>query len=171
MTSIVATAALYDRAQQHLRGTVEQVGFFLADLGEEERAFVLREWRPVPPEAFEFQGAYHVTLRDDVRPEIIRWAWDRDACLVEIHSHLDGVASFSSSDLFGLEGWVPHVRWRLEGRPYAAIVNAGETFDALAWLDGAMSQVEQLQVDDRTYPATARTLARLTKGREQRLDI
>jgi hypothetical protein len=171
MTSIVATAALYDRARQHLRGTVEQVGFFLADLDGEERAFVLREWRAMPPEAFEYQGAYHVTLRDDVRPEIIRWAWDRDACLVEIHSHLDAVATFSSSDISGLEEWVPHVRWRLGGQPYAAIVTAGETFDALAWLDGAMSQVEQLQLDDRTHPATARTLARLAGRRGQRHDI
>jgi hypothetical protein len=37
------------------------------------------------------------------------------------------------SDLLGFEEWVPHVRWRLQGRPYAALVCAGETWDALAW--------------------------------------
>jgi hypothetical protein len=148
MTAIVATGELYRPAHEHLRGRMEQVGFFLADFDAERRAFLLRKWRPMPPEAFEFQSHYHVTLRDEVRPEIIKWAWDAGACLVEVHSHGDsGSARFSSSDIWGLEEWVPHVRWRLRGRPYAAIVTAGDSFDALAWLDGAgePSQIERLE--------------------------
>ena len=66
--AIVAPAALYRAAREHLRGHIEQVGFFLADFDAERNVFVLREWRPMPPEAFEYQGAYHVTLQDEMRP-------------------------------------------------------------------------------------------------------
>lgn len=168
---ITAVGDLYRPARQHLRGRIEQVGFFLADFDQERPAFVLREWRPMPPEAFEFQSAYHVTLRDEVRPEVIKWAWDAGACLVEVHSHGDaGPAGFSPSDIWGFEAWVPHVRWRLRGRPYAAIVTAGDTFDALAWLNGSAepSQVERLEVDDEIYIATALTLSRLADTKEHR---
>lgn len=161
---IVASSELYDSLRAHLTGRVEQVGFFLADYDPALRMFNLRAWWPMSPEAFEIQSAYHVTLRDEIRPEIIKWAWDAGACLVEAHSHGDeGPACFSPSDLSGFDEWVPHVRWRLRGRPYGAIVTAGETFDALAWIDHPESpeQVEQLQVGNHFHVATAQTLPRL----------
>jgi len=168
--AIVAPAALYRAARAHLRGHIEQVGFFLADFDAERNVFVLREWRPMAPESFEYQSAYHVTLRDEMRPEIIKWAWDAAACLIEVHSHGDGgIAWFSPSDLYGFDEWVPHVRWRLRGRPYAAIVTAGDSFDALAWLGDGKDpvQVTTLEVDGVTYTATARTLPRLLELEER----
>ena len=168
MTTIAATRELYQPAREHLRGRIEQVGFFLADFKATQQAFVLREWRPMPPEAFEIQSAYHVTLRDGARPELIKWAWDSDACLVEAHSHADhGLAGFSPSDIWGFEEWVPHVRWRLRGRPYAAIVTAGDSFDALAWVDGSgePAQIARLEIDHTVFLATGRTLPRLAELR------
>lgn len=172
-TAIAASGELYRSLRTHLTGRIEQVGFFLADYDDALRAFNLREWRPMPPEAFEIQSAYNVTLRDEVRPEIIKWAWDADACLVEAHSHGDkGLARFSPSDLWGFDEWVPHVRWRLRGRPYAAIVTAGHTFDALAWIGDPESpeQVEQLQVGNHIHVATAQTLPQLASLRETMRD-
>jgi hypothetical protein len=166
---IVASDGLYRAAREHLRGQIEQVGFCLADYDAERRAFILREWRPMPPEAVEYQSAYHVTLVDEVRPEIIKWAWEADACLVEMHSHGDeGSAWFSPSDLLGFEEWVPHVRWRLRGRPYVAIVIAGDSFDALAWLgdDNGPVQVSTLEVDGVAQLPTMQTLPRLAARRE-----
>jgi len=59
VTVVVASSeALFRAARAHLRGHIEQVGFFLADFDAEEGAFVLREWRPMPP------------------PEVIKWAGD-----------------------------------------------------------------------------------------------
>ena len=162
MSAIIAGGDLYRAARDHLRGRIEQVGFFLADFDVERHAFVLREWRPMLPAAFEVQSAFHVTLCDEVRPQIIKWAWDADACLVEVHSHgEEGVARFSPSDIWGFDEWVPHVRWRLRSRPYVAVVTAGDSFDALAWLDGTPgpSQIEQLEIDGHVCRATSRTLA------------
>src|SRR5436309_106133 len=97
----------YPDLEYRLVETAYWVRFSLRDFDPERSAFVLREWRPMPPEAFEYQSAYHVTLRDEIRPEIIKWVWDADACLVEVHSHGDeGTASFSPSDLYGFDEWV-----------------------------------------------------------------
>lgn len=169
MTFIATTSELYRAAREHLRGHLEQVGFFLAEYDENRDGFLLREWRAMPSEAFEIQSAYHVTLRDEVRPEVIKWAWDSGACLVEVHSHGDGgLACFSPSDIWGFAEWVPHVTWRLRGRPYAAVVTAGDTFDALVWSSGPgePSQIERLEVDGEVCLATARTLPSLEELKE-----
>jgi len=54
----------------------------------------------------------------------------------ECHAHPGWrPAVFSIYDFEGFSEFVPHVRWRLQDRPYAAIVVAGTTFDALAWIE------------------------------------
>lgn len=162
MTDVQLPAKLWGKARKHLRGHFEQVGFFLADYDALAHRFIVRDWRSLPEEAFEIQTSYHVTLKDELRPDLINWAFEAGASLIEAHSHGDkGVARFSPSDLFGFQDWVPHVRWRLRGRPYAAIVTAGESFDALAWLDGGEPvQVDQIITDDVSFEATRDTLMR-----------
>jgi len=165
MASFAVTRELYDQACAHLRGPVEQVGFFLADFDSGSRRFVLREWRSIPPDGFEYQGAHHVTLTDETKTEIIRWAWGKRASLVEAHSHLGlDPAEFSPSDLRGFREWVPHLFWRLRRSPYAALVTADQTFDALAWVETAErpEQVDRLELDDGTVlTPTKRTLSEL----------
>jgi len=162
MASFAIDGDLYEAIGGHLGARAEQVGFFLAEWQPEERRFALRDWRAVPPEGLEHQSDFHVSLTDDVRAEAIKWAWDSGACLVEAHSHGKwGPAKFSPSDLWGFEEWVPHLWWRLRGRPYAALVTAGETFDAVAWIDGpnVVEQIESLDIEGGdTRLATGRTL-------------
>lgn len=157
---------LYEEVQSHLRGRVEQVGFLLAEFDGESGTFRLDEWHAIPPEGFEYQGAYHVSLTDEAKAEVIKWAWDARACLVEAHSHSDrGVAMFSPSDLCGFREWVPHLFWRLRGRPYAAMVTTVDSFDALAWVAAAdrMEQVKRIELEDgRVLHASGHTLADLT---------
>jgi hypothetical protein len=172
MADFAISRALYDEVRVHLRGSIEQVGFFLADFEDATRTFVLREWRAIPPEGFECQSAHHVTLTDEMKTEVIRWAWDAGASLVEAHSHGDfGRAKFSPSDLWGFREWVPHLLWRLRARPYAALVAAGDTFDALAWIEAADTpeQVGRIQLDDRTVlAATGRTLTELGEDEDHK---
>lgn len=160
MATFATTQPLYDNVR-HLGGRVEQVGFFLAEFDAATRTFVLREWRAIPAEGFEYQSAYHVTLTDEMKTEVIRWAWNARACLVEAHSHGNfGRAKFSPSDLWGFRDWVPHLFWRLRGRPYAALVTTGDSFDALAWVEAAdqPEQVDRIELDGIALMATARTL-------------
>lgn len=162
MARFVIGRNLYDGLGGHLSARAEQVGFFLAEAQRDQRVFLLREWRPVPPEGLEHQSDVHVSLTDEMRAEVIKWAWDSGLSLVEAHSHGKwGPAKFSGSDLWGFEDWVPHLWWRLRGRPYAALVTADDTFDAIAWIDGPRGpeQVEALVVDEiEQIFATGRTL-------------
>lgn len=152
----------YATLRDDLKGDDEQVGFFLADFDPSTREFEVRDWRIIGPAGFDFQSPYHVTLTDETKVEVIRWAWDSAASLIEAHSH-DGIypAELSPSDLLGLSDWVPHLFWRLRALPYAAIVTAGNDFDAVAWIEAAdqPEQVERIELDDgTTVPATALTL-------------
>lgn len=169
MTSFIVPAELYRRFREDLDGGPEGAGFFLGDYLPESRALRLREWKAIRESGFESRSDFHLVLRDDVRAAIIKWAWDGRASLVEAHSHRLGEAQFSWSDLLGLEEWVPHLWWRLRGRPYGAIVVDGGTLDALAWIEAAdvPEQVATLEIaGKRPIRTTGRTLAQLAPRRE-----
>ena len=162
MARFVISRELYRDLGSHLSSRAEQVGFFLADVQPGEQTFVLREWRPVPQEGLEHQSDVRVALSDEMRAEVIKWAWDSGLSLVEAHSHGRWApAEFSRSDLWGFDEWVPHLWWRLQGRPYAALVTADETFDAIAWVvePRTPEQVDALVVGGKEkVMATGRTL-------------
>jgi hypothetical protein len=162
--SIAISSALYVAVTNHLIGEAEQVGFFHTSYDAEGHRFILEDWLPMSPDQFDVQNDYHVTLHDHVRPTLIKSAWDSGHSLGEVHSHVgEWPAEFSWSDIMGLSEWVPHVRWRLRGRPYFAVVVGGNTFDALAWIDSSTQpvQVNGILVDDQPpLLATGRTISK-----------
>ena len=82
------------------------------------------DWFAVPSEDFIVQSLEY-ELSDKARASVIKRAHDLGAALVEFHSHpFPFEACFSPSDLRGLREFVPHVMWRLKGRPYVAVVVA-----------------------------------------------
>ena len=84
---------------------------------------------------FVSQYSDYIELTNETRIALIKRAHALGASLVELHSHPGPlVAAFSLSDRIGLRETVPHMRWRLKGRPYLAIVVAPSGFDALVWL-------------------------------------
>ena len=115
----------------------ESAGFLFASPREEGESMVFEglEWFPVPPDGFLSVSEYHFVLTDDVRAKVIKRAHDLGSSLVEFHSHTgEEPAAFSWSDHRGFEEFVPHVRWRLRGRPYLAVVVTWSEFDGLAWV-------------------------------------
>ena len=135
---ISVSPAAYERLRTHLlQSDVEQVAFAFADthLQNGELVFELVELVLLEPGDYLSQYSYHVGLTDEAQQRIIKGAWDRSMSLVEFHSHRFSKwpAEFSPSDLAGLSEWVRHVRWRLQGRPYAAVVMTDATLDALCW--------------------------------------
>lgn len=117
----------------------------------------------------------HVELADNVRPRVIKAAWDTNRVLIEAHSHgANARAEFSRSDLYGFKEWVKHVRWRLRNRPYVALVKAGERWDALAWVendDPTTIDVIEITKDGNTIETvlpTNTTAAKLADRRPQR---
>lgn len=123
---------------------------------------------------FAFQSAYHIALTDEAQARLIKRAWDLRAAFVELHSHVASdsgseapvAAAFSPSDLSGFEEFVPHVRWRLRGAPYVAIVVTGSEFDSVVW-DGELKSPVALAavgVDGETLTPSGRTLELLSEG-------
>lgn len=122
---------------------------------------------------FSFQSAFHIALTDEAQARLIKRAWDLRAAFVELHSHVGfdsksaaPVAAFSPSDLSGFEEFVPHVRWRLRGAPYVAIVVTGAEFDAMVW-DGESKlpmALVAVDVDGEALTPSGRTLKMIAGG-------
>ncbi len=162
MVRIVIDHRMWRAARGHLDGRAESVAFFLADWSAPDRSFCVRDWQPIDDGTEGAGDDLHVSLSDETRLSIIRWATSQEASLIEAHSHgRRGPAVFSPYDLSGLAEWVPHVRWRLRRRPYAAIVTTVADFDALAWVEDPQvpCQVEGI-AESVFHPATGRTIRR-----------
>jgi proteasome lid subunit RPN8/RPN11 len=115
----------------------EEAAFVFAKYRAEDSRFRFIEWLAVPPDGFAVQLPYYFELTDETRTWIIKRAHDLGASVIEFHSHTGPwPAQFSPSDWSGFEEVVPHVWWRLKGRPYAAVVIARTGFDGFAWLTG-----------------------------------
>jgi hypothetical protein len=145
----------------------ERVVFMLADYSEE--CFEVGDLRVIRAPEIQSQSLVHVALADAVRPEILRWAADAGASLLEAHSHGPDFAQFSASDLHGFAEWVPHVMWRLSNAPYAALVVSGEEWDGLAWIADPRSpaQITTIEVTSeppRSIAPTGQTLASAGRG-------
>ncbi len=125
--------------------------------------FRLVDWAPVPADGYAARTGYYFELTDEARAAAIKRARDLGSSLVEFHSHLGPwPAAFSASDWFGFQEFVPHVWWRLKGRPYLAVVAAETTFDGLAWIAGPTEaqRLDALLVDGAVLEPTG--LSRLT---------
>jgi hypothetical protein len=168
MTTLAIDASTYSQLRNTLRWTgVEQVAFLFAGPPTEGDQLVVKDIYQVPPEGFDHQSDLHVSLTDQTRARVIKRAWDLGGALVETHSHKHGPPGFSPSDLHGFSDWVPHVRWRLAGRPYIALVFVGRTFDALVWDDtgGIPSPLQALIVDGQPHRPSGITYRQLAGGR------
>jgi hypothetical protein len=119
------------------RFVVEEAAFMFVrrEMKNEDEIFEYLDWFPVPPKGFLTRSGYHFELTDEIRARGIKQAHDLNASLVELHSHKGRrPAQFSSSDLLGFREFVPHVLWRLKGRPYLAVVVSRSGFDGLVWM-------------------------------------
>lgn len=157
--------SMYRKLRRHLRplGDVEQVAFAFARPAQ-SAGLVLEalELHAVPVGGFVHQSKYHVELTDESRAFAIKRAHDLGASLVEFHSHLFiGGAEFSPSDVAGFHELVPHVMWRLAGRPYLAVVVSPDGHDAVAWMRPGAGplQASGILVDGRLHRASGRSLA------------
>ena len=139
-TALYLPPGAYEELLEHLLplgGTCEEAAFLLASaqLSAGDLNLSVVETVKLAPTDFAARYADYLELADGVRGRVIKLAHDRGACLIEVHSHVGPWrASFSFSDIRGLKETVPHMWWRLKGRPYGAIVVARDGLDALVWV-------------------------------------
>ena len=166
---LILTAQFHERLLAHLRADEdgpEQAAFLFCQTTAtcDESKFVPRDAAFLSHEDFETHMRHYLELRDETKASLIKRAHDLKSSIVEFHSHPGQFdAEFSFSDLDGFNEFVPHVRWRLRGRPYIAIVCGATDFDSLVWQgsSGSPDGLADIVVDGRRLFPTGRTLATL----------
>jgi hypothetical protein len=149
----------------------ERVAFLYAEV--QAGCFIVDDLEPMLGDDISSQSDLHVVLHDDIRPRLISEASARGQSLIEAHSHGPrGHAAFSPSDLLGFGEWVPHLWWRLNDRPYAALVMAGAQWDALAWIDGPrdpepVAEIQVMANKNSTHIAPTNATFRALAARNQ----
>lgn len=167
-TTVTFPAGMQEEVWAHLRSNQddEEAAFLFADVQMTPRGtvFHVRGWYRVQPEDYARRGIDGIELSDDCRAAMLKRAHDEGRCLVECHSHPGPrQAAFSPFDFEGFEEFVPHVRWRLQRRPYAAFVVADSSFDALAWIEPDANEpvaVDAIAAGDQLRYPTRRSLTR-----------
>lgn len=167
-------ADVYEEVRGHLLPKdlgLEAAGFLFVTprfRDDDVQMFKYVEWYPVPPDGFLEHTGYHLELTDETRAMVIKRAHDLGASIVELHSHSGPrPAAFSFTDRRGFREFVPHVWWRLKGKPYFAVVLTQTSFDGLAWMvdPRAPQYLDGVVVGGTTLQPTQ--LSRLAMGGER----
>ena len=153
MTDLVMTAAQKQRVWSHLlprKHSVEHAAFLFVVESENDSSLLCQDVWLLEQADFAYQSSSHIEISDRTRARLIKHAHDTKTSIVELHSHLGRwPARFSPSDVSGLREWVPHVRWRLGTRAYAALVVARRSFDGLVWLSERPEPIRSIRVGGR----------------------
>lgn len=109
------------------------------------------------------QASDYLELTDEARIKIIKMAHSTGTSILETHSHpfpSKWAAAFSMADINGFNEIVPHMWWRLNNRPYAAIVVAPMGFDGLLWDKNPHEprQIDGIKTNEYLIEATCQTL-------------
>ncbi|WP_019602823.1 hypothetical protein [Teredinibacter turnerae] len=162
------TAKQHDVIWRHLLpegATQESAAFIFAEFREDNQTLLLKaqDYYLVGHDGFIAQYDDYIELSDESRISIIKQAHQTNTALIELHSHpFDSPwsAAFSIADMNGFEETVPHMWWRLPGRPYAAIVVSPRGFDSLVWQKDPNSPecLSALRVDKKVLKPTGMTL-------------
>jgi hypothetical protein len=150
MTDLAIRKADWASLRAHLiprKHVVEEAAFLFAEDPGNGSQWVCQEIWLLTGDDFAYQSASHIELSDSVRARIIKNAHDTRTAIVELHSHTGKCpAQFSYSDHLGFTDWVPHVRWRLKGKPYGALVVTRSGFDGLIWRTTMPERIGRIRV-------------------------
>jgi len=171
-TKLIIPKPIYNDLKSHLlpyRQENEEAAFLFADSLQLDDRIILRfkELYKASPQDFLTRSSYHFELADEVRAKLIKKAHDLNASIIEFHSHLDPkFMQFSATDLMGFKEFVPHVLWRLKGRPYCAVVVTEKGFDALVWLKDIdnPTSLDVIEIDNKRITPSNNSLNQLKNG-------
>lgn len=95
----------------------------------------------IPPEAWHVQLEVYLEMKDAERAKVMKIARDGGYALADCHSHPDSGSEvwFSPSDQVGIAEFADYAKWKLDGKPYAAMVWGEASVDAVVWHDRFLS--------------------------------
>lgn len=137
-TSIVIPATIADTLRAHLfQNDMEQGAFLFARVEQTAAALslVVEESYLVPARGWEVQMDIYLQMKDSERGKIMQMARAKRLCAIDCHSHpgAGGDVWFSPSDVAGISDFADYAKWKLDGRPFAAMVWGEASADAVMW--------------------------------------
>lgn len=131
---------------------IEQGAFLFARIAEspEELSLTVVDHCLIPGAAWEEQSQHYIELKDSERAAIMKRARDGNFAAIECHSHPGSGKRvwFSPSDCIGIAEFALYGKWKLDGKPYAAMVWGESSLDAVIWNGdfAAPMQVDEVQI-------------------------
>ncbi len=133
---------------QHLfQNEVEQGAFLFAKAGCDAGRLHLdvTDFYLVPARGWEVQMEVYLQMKDSERAKIMKLARDKNLCAIDCHSHPHAGDDvwFSPSDVAGIREFARYAKWKLDGKPFGAMVWGEQSVDAVLW-QGEFADAERV---------------------------
>jgi len=91
----------------------------------------------IKPSGWEVQLEVYLEMNDAERAKIMKIAKDTNLAVIDCHSHpgSDEDVGFSPSDKRGITEFAAYAKWKLDGKPFTAMVWGESSVDAVGWCD------------------------------------
>jgi hypothetical protein len=137
-TQLILPNILHQQMMAHLfQNDLEQAVFLFArpEIVGDLVTLTAVELYAVPAEGWEVQLEMHLRMTDAERGKILKLARDKNLALIDCHSHPHSGDDvwFSGSDVSGTTDFAAYVNWKLDGKPFAAMVWGEKSVDAVMW--------------------------------------
>ncbi len=125
--------------RKHLfQSKLEQGAFLFAKAHQDKGVLrlLVEDFYQVSEEGWQIQLEMYLEMKDSERAKIMALARKGGYAAIDCHSHpgsFDEV-EFSPSDRYGITDFASYVKWKLDGKPFAATVWGEESIDAVVWI-------------------------------------
>lgn len=136
--TIIIPDIYFTKMMDHLfQNNLEQAAFLFATehIGDESLELVVEDIYLVPEDGWDDQRSLYLQMKDTERAKIMNIARVSKYCVIDCHSHPKSKDKvwFSISDVSGTKDFASYAKWKLDGRPFAAVVVGESSLDAMIW--------------------------------------
>ena len=138
MNIITIPIEIAETLRRHLFQNDLEQGAFLFARPERSNAklnLIAEDLYVVPPRGWEVQMDVYLEMKDSERGRIMKLARDKGLSAIDCHSHpgADDDVWFSPSDIKGISEFAEYAKWKLDGKPFAAMVWGERSVDGVVW--------------------------------------
>lgn len=146
-TIIIPSSIAATLRQHFFQNEVEQGAFLFAQARHDggELQLDVADFYLVPARGWEVQMEVYLQMKDSERAKIMKLAREKNLCAIDCHSHprAGDDVWFSPSDVAGITDFAQYAKWKLDGKPFAAMVWGEQSVDAVLW-QGEFADAERV---------------------------